>query len=155
MKESCLLARFALRGNEGCVPVAAIFDDAALGGIINVNKTETFAVALGPLKVVEKGPDNVAFDRYTLSYDLGNGLDVPPQVVYALLIVDIVGAIPLIVEGGTTFGDNQRFWGILSVNTCQDVGETIGEYLPAHFCVGRAGNAFNCYVTISSHLVFP
>ncbi len=94
-----LRACFALGGNERGVPAAAVFDDAALGGIINVDQAEALAVALGPLKVVQEGPDDVAFDGHALAYDLGDGLDVRAQVVYTLLIVNVVVAVPVIVEG--------------------------------------------------------
>ena len=44
------------------VPEAAVLDNAALRGIIHVDQAEAFAIALGPLKVIQEGPDNVALD---------------------------------------------------------------------------------------------
>gem|GEM_PF-6153923 len=131
-------------GDEGGVPAATVFDDAALCGIINVDQAEALAVALGPLKVVQKGPDDVALDGHILAYDLGNGLNVPLQVVYTLLVVNVAVAVPVIVESGATFGDNQGFWGVLVVNARQDVGEAIREDLPAHCSVGRAQRFHSC-----------
>src|SRR5581483_2374715 len=122
-------------GDEGGVPAATVLDDATLGGIIYINQAEAFAVAFGPLKIVQEGPHNVALDGYTLAYGLGNHLNVFAQVVYALLVVNGAIAVPLIVEGGTTFGDNQSFRGVFAVNARQDVGEAVGEDLPAHFSV--------------------
>ncbi len=45
--------------NERGVPAATVLDNAALGGIINVDQAEALAVALGPLKVVQEGPDDL------------------------------------------------------------------------------------------------
>ncbi len=94
-----LRARFALGSNEGGISATTVFDDAALSGIINVDQAESLAVALGPLEVVQEGPDDVALDGHALAYDLGDGLDVRAQVVYTLLVVNVVVAVPVIVEG--------------------------------------------------------
>ncbi len=136
------------------VPEAAVLDNAALRGIIHVDQAEAFAIALGPLKVIQEGPDDIALDGHTLANDLGNGLNMRPQVVYALLIVNIAVAVPMIVEGSAAFGDNHRFWGVLAVNARQDVSEAVGEDLPAHFSVGRAGDALDGFKTIGVRRVF-
>src|SRR6266699_4281053 len=145
---------FALRGNEGGVPAATVFDDAALAGIIHVDQAEALAVALGPLEVVQEGPHDVALDRNTLAHNLGNVLNVRPQVVYALLVVNVVVAVPVIVEGRATLRDNQSFWGVLSVNARQYDEEAIGEDLPAHFCVRCPRDALNFFIAIGGHSVF-
>ncbi len=93
-----LKVRFALGGNEGGVPATTVFDDAALGGIINVDQAEALAESLGPLKVVQEGPDDVTLDWHTLAHDLGDGPYVRTQVVYTLLVVNVVVAVPVIVE---------------------------------------------------------
>src|SRR5712691_2364646 len=140
--------------DEVRVPASALLHDTLLCRVIHVDQAEAFAIALGPLKVIQEGPDNVALDGDALAYDLGNGLNMRPQVVYALLIVNIAVAVPVIVEGSAAFGDNHRFWSVLAVNARQDVGEAIGEDLPAHFSVGRAGDALDGFKTIGVRRVF-
>jgi hypothetical protein len=77
-----------------------------------------------------------------------------PAVVYALQVVNAVVAVPLIVEGGAAFGDNQSPRGVLAVNAHQDVGEAIGKDLRAHFSVGRARDALDGFVAICWHRAF-
>src|SRR6266852_663881 len=139
---------FALGGNKGGIPAATVFDDAALGGIINVDQAEAFAVALGPLKVVQERPDDISLDRHTLAYNLGNSLNVLPQIFYALLVVYVPASVQVVIEGSATFGDNQSYWAVLAVNARQDVGEAIWEDLPAHFSVSYTGDAPNRFIAI-------
>src|ERR1051326_7727781 len=121
-----------LGGNEGSVPATTIFDDTALCGIVDIDQPKALLVSLGPLKIVQEGPDNVTLDRHPLAHNLGNGLYVRAQIVYTPQVVNVVVAIPLIVEGGTTFRDNESFGSVLAVNARQDVGESVGEDLPAY-----------------------
>ena len=44
------------------VPEAAVLDNAALCRVIHIDQAEAFAIALGPLKIIQEGPDNVALD---------------------------------------------------------------------------------------------
>jgi hypothetical protein len=46
------LPSLPIRGNEICIPATTVFDDAALGEIINVDDAEAFAVTLCPFIVV-------------------------------------------------------------------------------------------------------
>jgi hypothetical protein len=49
------------------VGVGADLANAALRVIVNEDQAEALAVALGPLEVVQEGPDEVALDGHTLA----------------------------------------------------------------------------------------
>ncbi len=46
--------------DEALIPEGAVFENAALRGVIDIDDTETLAIAFSPLKVVEQRPDEVA-----------------------------------------------------------------------------------------------
>src|SRR5690349_7982610 len=95
-----------LRCDKRGIPATTIFDDAALGWIIDVDEAKALAISLCPLEVIQERPDKIAFHGHTLTYYLGNGLYMRTQVVDALLIMNGAIAIPVISKGGTTFGNH-------------------------------------------------
>src|SRR5579883_1663811 len=139
---------FALPANKVGVPVPAVLHDAPLARVVNVDQTKTLAIALRPLEVVQQGPDAVALHGYAPLANLGQRLDMHPQVIDALLVVNAVGAIPVIFKGGSIFGDNQRLQTVLAVNACENIGEASGENLPAHLRVRGALDTLDGLVAV-------
>src|SRR6185437_363810 len=66
--------------NHPGIVAAAILDYAALGRVVHVDDAEAFGVALGPLEIVEEGPDEVAAERRTLGDCLPGGAEMIAQV---------------------------------------------------------------------------
>src|SRR5450755_2735735 len=85
--------------DEGCVPVAALLDDALLGWEVDVDEAEARTIALRPLEVVQQGPGEVAFNRNTLGDRLFDVLYMLAQVVSSFQIMHDVLAVPGVGEG--------------------------------------------------------
>src|SRR5579875_2144629 len=134
---SCV--RLAKSRDETTVPVAALFDDAALRCVIHIDDAETLTISFGPLKVIQQRPDEVAAQWRALLQRLRRCLDVLAQVLDALRIADEAIAVPFIGEGGSVLGYEERRYVILAVQAHDQVGERLWVDLPAHCRVACPG----------------
>ena len=65
--------------------------------VVDIDETETHAVARAPLEIVEQGPNEVAADIRAIGSGLMHGLYIAPEVVDARRVGDVAGHIWLIV----------------------------------------------------------
>src|SRR5579875_490004 len=153
--DRCYL-RLSLLTNELSVPVTAVFDDAALSRIVNVDQAKTLAIALSPLKIIHERPDEVTLDGRALANNFTDRLNMRLEVVYTLRVVNAVVAVQMIVESRATLRNGYGFWSIIAMNTHQDIGETIRKDLPPHLGIRRAGNVCKSLIDlgISMHRLF-
>src|SRR5262245_8818670 len=93
------------QAEEVAIPVATVFDDAPLGRIIHVDYPEALFIALAPLEVIEKRPEEVTAHGHSLLESVGNGFDVSYQVLLPQRVFYLVAAVPLVVIGSSILGD--------------------------------------------------
>src|SRR6185312_6313733 len=117
---------------EIAIPVTAVFDNAALSGIVDIDQAESLGVSLAPLKVIHKRPGEIALYRRPLIDDLSDGLDVCNKILPALRIADAVPAIPLIVIGRPILGNIERSGRVVAMKAQQEITQPLREHLPAH-----------------------
>src|SRR3954454_5175443 len=71
------------------VPPAARLHRAGLGGVVDVHDAEALPVAMGPLEVVQQGPDEVPPQRHSRGECRRAAVDVSSQVGGSFLVVDL------------------------------------------------------------------
>ena len=101
----CLRSGGFLLAEEVGIPMATGFDGAHLGFEIYMDEAEARLIAFGPLKIVCKGPDEVAFEGYAFRFGLQHLGYVALQVCGPIAVVYLPTSRNYILKGGTIFGD--------------------------------------------------
>src|SRR5690349_6512583 len=123
---------------EIAIPVTAVFQNASLRGVINVDHTESLGISLAPLKIIHERPDEIALYRRPLVDGLSNSLDVRNKILFTLRIADAVAAIPFIVISRPILRDIKRGRRIVAMKSQQEIAQPLRENLPPHRTVGAS-----------------
>src|SRR5438270_2075647 len=73
--------------NQAAVPLRAFLRHSLQRTIVHIDDTESHPVAVGPLEVVQQGPDEVPGERYTFGNRTAGRIEIPLEVLLALWIV--------------------------------------------------------------------
>src|SRR6266511_1400099 len=103
-----------VRGDHAPVPGRAVFGNARLRGIVDIDNAEALAVSVGPLEVIHQRPEEVAAYWGAIRDRLAHCADVTVQVGDPPRVVD-PAANHLVVEGDAILGDVDRFGRVVAV----------------------------------------
>src|SRR5581483_223054 len=127
--QSCLKSIRAMSASSAgrrdpvAVPEGAPLRDPPLGGEVDEDDPEALRVAVLPLEVVQQRPDVVAPDVDAELPRPLDGVDVPAQVGDAAVVLDDVGAVERVVEGGAVLGDHERHVAVVAAQPLEELGQ--------------------------------
>src|SRR5437868_2881594 len=80
---------YLFRGNCLLIPASALYGNAALRGIVNIDEAEAFRIAFGPLEVIQQRPDKIARQRCPFLDGFACLSDIFLQVIHAAGIMHL------------------------------------------------------------------
>src|SRR5579884_1785153 len=128
-----LLYLFSVNGL--LIPAGAIFENAALSGIINVDEAEAFGVAFSPLEVIQQRPDEIACQRCSFQNGFSCLPDIflqeidAPGIVHLPILADCIG------KGSTILGNIQARDRVFLMHAYQQLADASRVDLPFHLSI--------------------
>ena len=114
------------RGDPVAIPERAPLRDAPLRLEVDVDDPEALRVPVLPLEVVEQRPDEVAAHVDPGGDRLLDGREVPLDVGDPERVLDHVGAVEAVVEGGAVLGDQQRQVAVVALQPDEQLRQRLG-----------------------------
>src|SRR5919204_2533107 len=131
--------RAAPARDEVAVPVVAVFRYALERRIVDVDDPESLRVAVRPLEVVEKAPDEVTLHRRAIRDRARDRFEIGLDVRGALGIVNAPVVHPDIGKRGAVLGHVDRSGLVLGRDAHEQAVEPVRVDLPTHLGVLRIG----------------
>jgi hypothetical protein len=89
-------------GDPVAIPQGAVFQDAFLGGVIDVDQAKALGIAFSPLEIVHQRPGEIAVQGYACLNSIGGMSNVAFHEGDTLWVVHL--ASPNIIYAGTSGG---------------------------------------------------